>query len=186
MKKLFSLGLLSLFVFSACGETVEATPQKLGKDSAAVLIEEFSDPQCPACAATSPEIEQIVKDNPDLARMEYYHFPLTAIHEYAFVAAEATECAADQGKFWEYLNMIFATQSSLNEDHIYKVADSLKLDRITFDECLDSRKHKRKIQAHMAKGASRQVGYTPSVFVNGELVRYSGAEQFKAYLESVR
>ncbi len=184
MKKLAIFSLLSLFVLTACGAPVDSTPRKLGRTDAPILIEEFSDPECPACAQISPQLEQLVKDNPTLARMEYYHFPLS-YHEHAFIAAEAAECAGDQGKFWEYLGTIFENQSSLSEDYLYKVADSLELNRETFDVCLNDHHHKKKILSHMAEGSRRRLPGTPTIFVNGQMVRWTDAETFKAYLESL-
>jgi protein-disulfide isomerase len=184
MKKFVSLSILSLFILTACGTPVDSTPQKLGRANAKVLIEEFSDPECPACAAISPQVEQFVKDNPELARLEYYHYPLS-YHEHAFIAAEASECAGDQGKFWEYLGTIFANQSSLSEDYLYNIADSLELDRTAFDACVDDHTYKGKILAHMAEGTRRRLPGTPTLYVNGEMIRWSDAETFKAYLESL-
>ena len=185
MKKLILLSLLSLFLLTACtGAANDNSPQKLGRADASVLIEEFSDPQCPACAGISPQLEQLVRNNPGLARLEYYHYPLS-YHEYAFIAAEATECAGDQDKFWEYLGTIFENQSSLSEDYLYKIADSLELKRKAFDACLEDRTYKEKILSHMAEGNLRSVPGTPTLFVNGQMVKWSNAEAFKAYLESL-
>lgn len=185
MKKFTLLTLLSAFLLTACGGVpVDSSPQKLGRADAKVLIEEFSDPECPACAATSPQLEQFVKDNPTLARLEYYHYPLS-YHKYAFITAEATECAGDQGKFWEYLDTIFENQSSLSEDYLYKVADSLELGRTAFDACMDDHTYKGKILSHMAEGSRRRLPGTPTIYVNGQMVKWGGAEAFKAYLESL-
>lgn len=185
MKKLVSLGMLSAFLLAACNTTpVDSTPQMLGNPNAPILVEEFSDPQCPACAAVSPQVEKIILENPDLARMEYYHFPLS-FHKHAFLTAQATECAADQGMFWEYLGQVFETQANLSEDHLYSLANSLELDETQFDECLSSGKYKSKVRAHQAEGSRRNVRATPTIFVNGEMIRWSGPETFKAYLESL-
>lgn len=184
MKKYTILAVLSAFFLTACGAPVDTSPQKLGQANAKILIEEFSDVECPACASISPQVEQFVRDNPQLARMEYYHFPLS-YHEYAFIGAEATECAGDQGKFWEYLGTIFENQSSLSEDYLYKIADSLELDTTAFDACLDGHKYKSKILSHMAEGSRRRLPGTPTLFVDGQMVQWSGTEAFKAYLESL-
>ncbi len=186
MKKFTILTVLSAFFLTACGGgvPVDKSPQSLGQSSAKVLIEEFSDPECPACATISPQVEKFVMDNPTLARLDYYHYPLS-YHEYAFIASEASECAADQGKFWEYLGIVFENQSSLSEDYLYSIADSLELDRVAFDACLDGHKYKSKILSHMSEGSRRRLPGTPTLFVNGEMVKWGGAEAFKAYLESL-
>lgn len=186
MNKLFPILLLSLSVLAACEVETPGTavPQKLGQSNAPVLIEEFSDPQCPACAVISPQVEKIVRENPDVVRLEYYHFPLS-YHEYAFISTEAAECAGDQGKFFEYLGTLFANQSSLSEDYLYNVADSFSLDRTAFDSCLKNHEHKAKILADMEEGSRRKIPGTPAIFVNGQLLKWSDSETFTGYLKSL-
>ena len=185
MKKISIFFFISLFLLSACtSPSGDNRPRMLGNPDAKVLIEEFSDAECPACSIISPAAESLVRNNPDLARLEYYHFPLS-YHPYAFIAAEASECAGDQGKFFEYLSVLFANQPSLSEDYLYNVADSLDLDRTAFDTCLKNHHYKAKIIAHMAEGKKRGLPGTPTFYVNGQMVQWSGAETFKAYLESL-
>jgi protein-disulfide isomerase len=129
-------------------------------------------------------MEKLIRENPDLARLDYYHFPLS-YHPYAFIAAEACECAGDQGKFFEYLDTLYANRSGISEDYLYKVADSLKLDRSAFDACLENHDYKPKILSQMAEGKRRGLPGTPTFYVNGQLVKWSGPEIFKAYLEGL-
>ncbi|MBN2307141.1 thioredoxin domain-containing protein [Candidatus Peregrinibacteria bacterium] len=159
-------------------------PHHLGNSDAKVLIEVFSDPQCPACGIIVPQAEEMVRENPDLARFDYYHFPLS-YHPYAFIAAEASECAGDQGKFFDYLNTLYANQSSISEDYLYNVADSLNLDRSKFDVCLENHEFKDKIMSQLAEGTRRGLPGTPTFYVNGQQVRWNGVDTFKAYLESL-
>ena len=189
MRKICFLLVVSGFLLSSCKTAPISTssspsPQILGQSSAPVLVEEFSDPQCPACGNISPQVEKIVRANLDVVRLEYYNFPLP-YHEYAFISAEAAECAGDQGKFFEYLGTLFANQSSLTEDYLYNVADSLKLDRTPFDACLKNHDHKDKILAQMAEGNSRKIPGTPSLYVNGQMIKWSDAETFTGYLKSL-
>jgi len=186
MKKLTFLFLFTFILLSACttANDSDADPRSLGNPNASVLIEEFSDPECPACGQISPEVEKLIRENPDLARLDYYHFPLS-YHQYAFIASEASECAGDQGKFFEYLGILFKNQSSLSEDYLYSVADSLGLNRTAFDACLNNHDYKAKILAQMAEGKRRGLPGTPTFYVNGEMVKWSGTESFKAYLESL-
>ena len=188
MNKLSLLLLTSFAVLSACTTQtpagVDAEPHTLGSDDAKVTIQEFSDVQCPACGAISPQVEQFVRNNPELVRLEYFHFPLS-YHEHAFMGAEAAECAGEQGKFFEYLGTLFQNQNSLSEDFMKNTADSLNLDRTKFDACMDNHTYKAKIQAHMEEGTSRGLPGTPSLYINGELVRWTDPETFKGYLESL-
>ena len=186
MKKIvyFSLLLIPLLFLSACTNGNAGPRAELGNPDAPILIEEFSDIECPACATISPQIEEIVKKNPELARFRYYHFPLPQ-HDYAFPAAEATECAHDQGKYWEYLMLAFKNQRKLSEDKLKSMAAELGLDQQSFDECYDSGKKKSKVKADLYEGRRRQVSYTPSIFVNGQLIQWNGVVQFEAYLKSL-
>ena len=160
------------------------SPRTLGDLNSRVVIDEFSDPQCPACGAISPMVEQLIRENPDLARLNYYNFPLS-YHEHAFISAEAAECAGDQGKFFEYLGTLFRNQNSLSEDFLYSVADSLDLDRTKFDACLQNHDKKAKILAQIAEGQRRGLPGTPTFYVNGQQIQWSGVDTFKAYLESL-
>jgi protein-disulfide isomerase len=188
MKKTILLFLLSFTFLSACdagsGATTVATPQKLGQQTAPVLVEEFSDPQCPACGEISPQVETIIRANPDVARLDYYNFPLP-YHENAFISSEAALCAGDQGKFFEYLGVLFKNQHSLTEDFLKNTADSLSLDRTAFDACLNNHDHKADVLAQMGEGDKRKIPGTPTLFVNGQMIKWSDAATFTGYLKSL-
>ena len=106
-------------------------------------------------------------------------------HTHAFKAAEASECAADQAKFWEYSKILFENQRNLTEDNLKAFAGRLKLDQSAFDECLDSSAKKVRVKADMVEGRYRQLSYTPSIYVNGELLKWPGAEKFEVYIKSL-
>ena len=175
---------LSLLLLVGCTNNVDTTPHSIGNADAPVLIEEFSDPECPACGVIGPQIEEFARNNTDLVRLEYYHFPLS-YHENAFIAAEASECAGDQGKFWEYLGTVYANQKSLSEDFLYNIADDLELNRTSFDACLEGHDKKGKIVAHQREGRVRNLPVTPTLYVNGQMVKFGGMEQFETYIKSL-
>ncbi len=88
----------------------------LGADDAPVTIIEFSDFQCPYCARFDVEtLPQILSNYGDRVRFVYRDFPLTSMHDYALKAAEASECAHEQGKFWEYYDLLFKNQTALTQ-----------------------------------------------------------------------
>lgn len=177
---------LSLTLLSACKPAQDFGPRPfLGSETASVVIKEFSDLQCPACAAISPQVEKLVRENPTLAKFEYYHFPLPQ-HQFAFKAAEASECAADQGQFFEYIAAAFEHQQELTDEGLKQRATELGLDQEAFDTCLDSGVKKDKVKADLYEGRQLQVNSTPSLFVNGQLVRWSNAEEFEGYLRSLQ
>jgi len=185
MKKLITTLLItfSLFLLSSCAST-DTTPMSLGKADAPVVIEEFSDVQCPACGVISPQVETLARNNPDIVKLSFYHFPLS-YHEFAYTGAMAAECAGDQGKFWEYLGQEYANQQSLSDDFFYSLASSLKLDESAFKTCLDSDAKKAKITAHLAEGKARQIPGTPTLYINGEMVDWAGLETMDAYVKGL-
>jgi len=83
----------------------------IGKTDAPVTIIEFSDFQCPYCSKAHPTVKQVMSEYGDKVRLVFKHFPLVTIHPRAQIAAEATECAKDQGKFWEFHDQLFEHQA---------------------------------------------------------------------------
>ena len=107
------------------------------------------------------------------------------MHTQAQKAAEAAECAGEQGKFWEYGDQLFARQQTLGEAAYTEIADYLKMDRAKFDACRASDKTLAKIRQQQSDGSAAGVSGTPATFVNGQLI--SGAvpyEQLKAAVDA--
>lgn len=153
-----------------------------GPADAPVTIVEFSDFQCPYCARVAPTIKQIKETYGDSVRIVYRDYPLP-MHENAQKAAEAAECADDQGTFWEYHDMLFANQGALDAASLKRYAGELELNTAEFDSCLDSGKHADEVRKDMAEGSSYGVSGTPAFFVNGILV--SGAQPFSAFQQII-
>jgi len=101
------------------------------------------------------------------------------MHQYAQKAAEATECADDQDKFWEYHDLVFANQGALDVDSLKGYAAQLDLDTATFNDCLDGGKQSSEVEKDSQDGQSYGVAGTPAFFINGQLV--SGAIPFEDY-----
>ncbi len=110
-------------------------------------------------------------------------FPLSSIHPFAQKASEATECANDQGKFWEYHDLLFANQGALDVDSLKGSAVELGLDTGTFDECLDSGEYEQEVLQDLQDGQAAGVTGTPAFFVNGQLV--SGAQPFTVFQQVI-
>jgi len=157
-----------------------------GNFDAAVTIIEYSDYQCPFCSRFDDTMKQVMANYPNDVRWVYKHFPLDSIHPFARKAAEASECAGEQDKFWEYSDELFANQSSINFPYLKEAAKSIGLNTGKFDECLDSDKYASKVDDDYWEGISAGVSGTPGNIINGELV--SGAlpyEQMEAIIESI-
>ncbi len=149
----------------------------LGSPEARVKVEEFSDFQCPSCGSVESIIKEIITTFGSRIVFYYKHFPLVSIHPYAFRAALASECANDQGKFWEYHDLLFANQNvggspRFSRDELIGYAKELNLEQDKFTACLDSRAKEKVVRDDMAEGNARNLNGTPTFFVNGEQVQF--------------
>jgi protein-disulfide isomerase len=141
-----------------------------GNANSKVVVQEYSDFQCPACGATYLLVKELVQKYAKDVRFEFKHFPLTKIHINAYSAALASECANDQGKFWPYHDKLFENQTNLGTSDLKKYAVDLGLDTTKFNACLDTRAEKSIIDADVREANTRQVPGTPTFFVNGKQV----------------
>ena len=160
---------------------VEPAPDDpaLGAPTAPVTVIEFSDFQCPFCQRVMPTLKRLHDAYGDRVRIVWKDFPLTSIHPEAFKAAEAGQCAREQGKFWEYHDRLFANQQALQPEFLKKYAVELGLDAAKFNACLDTAKYAERVQEQMGVGNALGVSSTPSVFINGRLV--SGAHPYETF-----
>jgi protein-disulfide isomerase len=150
----------------------------IGGSDATVEIVEFSDFQCPFCARTVPTVKQILDEYGNQVKIVYKDFPLS-FHQNAQKAAEVAECADDQGSFWEYHDVLFANQASLDTTSLKKYAQDLGLDTGQFNECLDSGKHTQEVLEDFNEGRSLGISGTPTFFINGR--KLVGAQPFSAF-----
>ena len=142
----------------------------LGPATAPVTIVEFSDFECPYCAALFPTMKQVETNYKDKVKVVYRQFPLTQIHPNAQKAAEASLCAADQQKFWELHDAMFQDNRNLGIDALKQKAAALKLDTTIFNACLDSAKHADKVKKDIFDGVKAGVTGTPALFINGRFL----------------
>jgi protein-disulfide isomerase len=141
--------------------------------NAAVLVTEFADLQCPACRGAQPLVKALIEKYSMQIRFEFKHFPIRSIHQYTMVAAEASECAADQGKFWEFEEVAYEKQPDLNAKTPAQWAKDLGLDMTLFDRCTRSHIKKDTIMSDYEEGKKQGVNGTPTFFVNGKKVESS-------------
>ena len=149
-----------------------------GSENPKITVIEYSDIQCPYCSVFHKTMKQIINDYPDDVRWIYKHFPLDSIHPTARKAAEASECAGDQGRFWEYLDNLFDNQRNLSDSYLSTAAEKVGLDISQFENCLSSGKHKNKVNNDFIEGKKAGVTGTPGSIINGKL--YKGALQYNA------
>jgi len=158
---------------------VAADDPALGSASAPVTLVEFSDFQCPFCARVRPTLMRVKEAYGDRVRIVWKDFPLTSIHPQAFKAAEAGQCAREQGKFWEYHDRMFANQQALQPEFLKKYAADAGLAAAAFNTCLDSARHAERVKSQIGEGTGLGVSSTPSVFINGRML--SGAQPYEAF-----
>lgn len=155
----------------------------LGSANAPVTIIEFTDYQCPACAAMQPSIEKLIKEYEGKVRLVVRDFPLEQ-HENAYKAAEAAEAAREQGKYWEYVALLMRNQTKLDVASLKEYASQTALDRQKFDAALDSGKFADAVSRDLRDGMRVGVNGTPTLFVNGRLVSEATPEALKAAIET--
>jgi protein-disulfide isomerase len=168
----------------------------LGRPDAQVQVLEFADFECPACAnfavVTEPDVRKRLVDQ-GIVSLRFFDYPLP-MHKNTWDASHAAACANDQGKFWEMHDRIFLgqndwnTQASRNPKGIFeRYARELNLNADTFEECYDSRRHQRKIEAHKAEAERRTINQTPTFVFGSRIVPGAiGYDEFKALVDSVR
>ncbi len=153
-----------------------------GSADAPVTIIEFSDFQCPFCERFVTETLSLIDEKyiqTGKVKLVYRDFPLENIHLQATPAAEAAECADEQGEFWEYHDKLFENQQSLSAANYKLWAKELGLDEEQFNDCVDSKKYAAEVQKDLADGTAAGVSGTPAFFVNGKSV--SGAQPFTVF-----
>jgi len=152
---------------------VEATydPARLrGSPSAPIIIIEFSDFQCPYCRGALPTLRKILAKYEGQVSLAYRDLPLREIHPQADMAAEASRCAGEMGKFWEYHDQLFENPNKLNREGLIDIARTLKLDEKQFDACLSNRKYKEQVEQDRQLGLRAGVSGTPGFIIKGNLL----------------
>jgi len=189
----------------AQGEIVTVTPKirpqvdghSMGDPNALVKIIEFSDFQCPYCKQFADSTEQAIIDN--FIATGKVHFTYHSMGNFVSQniglggtesrdSAEASYCAADQGKFWEYKDILFA--NSLGEDQgffararLEKMAEAIGLDVAQFNECMDSKKFRDQVNQDYKDGIAAGVTGTPSFVINGKLI--TGAQPIEVFQQEI-
>ena len=137
----------------------EAVPKR-GPADAPVVIVEYTDYQCPYCGRVQPTIDAIMERYGDSVVHVFKNLPLP-MHQQAKLAAEAALCAADQGKFWELHDWLFANKSNISHDTLTAQATELQLDVAAFTSCLDGGTHRQQVQDEAKEANSFGIRGTP-------------------------
>lgn len=179
---------------SPTGTKVEAvgvgTLPALGKEGGTVTFVEFGDYQCPFCARFLAEVETRLRDQYiATGRMKMYWRDFPFLGPESREAALAARCASDQGKFWQYHDLLFLNQAGENQgafskENLIGLAVSIQLNQAEFKQCLESRKFEADLEADLAAGRDLGVQGTPTAFINGE--RVVGAQAYEVFEEIIK
>lgn len=153
-----------------------------GNATAPITVVEFTDFQCPACAAMHPVLEEVLKSYGDKVRFVVRDYPLNQ-HEFARKAAEAANAAHAQGKYFEYIALLFKNQKALDVPSLKKYATQIGLDRARFDAALDRGVYAAEIKKDLEDGEIYGVGSTPTIFINGVQLRVLNADGLRQAID---
>lgn len=140
-----------------------------GSRQAAVRIVQFSDFECPFCAEASKIVFEFIQANPTKAYVVWKDFPLPE-HEHAQAAALAAQCAAQQGKFWEYHDKLFESQASLDEATYTRIASEVSLGLERFNRCRGQRQSLPLVARNIEEGRALGVDGTPFFIIGGQVI----------------
>jgi protein-disulfide isomerase len=185
VEKLRAVALIQTFLIApeppVFSITTADQPSK-GNAAARVTIVAFTDYQCPACAEIQVILERLIKEYGTTVRLVARDFPLVQ-HTQAFKAAEAAEAAREQGKYWEYVEVLLRNQSALEVTKLKEYASALNLDRSRFDQALATGKFADTVQRDIQDGLKVGVDSTPTLFINGRRVADKSYPALKAIID---
>jgi len=150
---------------------VSYDPARLrGDPKSPVTIVEFSDYQCPYCQGVEPTLKKLLAKYQGRVSLAYRDLPLKDIHPQAQLAAEASRCAGEQGKFWEYHDVLFQNPNRLDRNSLTEHARTVSLDEKQFESCLAAGKYKTQVEEDRQAGLRAGVTGTPGFFINGNVL----------------
>lgn len=170
---------------------VETSQDKsLGNADAPVVVVEYGDYQCPACGRFASTVKpKIVDEFVNSGQVRFVFRSFQFIGEESQWAAEAAECANEQGKYWEYYEKLYSSQAGENagafrKENLERFAADLGLETVPFNQCLASGKYTEKVKAETLEAQRLGLRSTPSLLVNGELV--DGGGQYEILSAKIR
>ena len=174
-----------LLSLDAPRQRVEVLPDDPAKGpvDAPIVLVEFSDFQCPFCQRATGTLAELIDRYEDQIRLVYKDYPLPR-HAQAFKAAEAGNCAHEQGMFWEFHDKMFGSQDALDVPALKSYASELGLEAASFSACLDEGRYTRRVQQDTQIGQRYGVSSTPTVFINGRPVM--GAAPLETFDQIIR
>jgi protein-disulfide isomerase len=145
----------------------EPTDHVRGAEHARVTVIEYADFECPYCKMAEQTPPLLLERFPGKVRFIYRHFPLVEAHPHAFLAAEASEAAAAQGRFWQMHDLLFQNQGHLKDKDLYRYAGEAGLDLARYTAEMDDHIYLQKVREHVEGGRRSHIRATPAFFVDG-------------------
>ncbi len=154
-----------------------------GPADAPVTIVEYSDFQCPYCGRMSNLMDQVLKKNPETVKLVFKHFPLSS-HRFALQAALATMAAHREGKFWPFHDQLFANYNQLSDQKIEEIAQEMGFEQEAFKKMLQDPALLEQIKRDYQQGVEAGVRGTPTLYINGQLVRDRSLEGIQSMIDN--
>ncbi len=142
----------------------------LGAEEPLIYIVGFESFACPFCKEDQENIRQMMTKFSSIVRFISKDFPTEGLHPDVFNAHLAADCANEQGRYWEFRDILFDNQGDFSKTNIKKLANQFGLNEQQFDSCFDSEKFSQEIRQDYADGVQAGVVGTPSYLVNGNLI----------------
>jgi len=156
----------------------------IGPEDAPITIIEFSDYQCPYCKKWHDEVlDRMLANYPGQIRFVYRDFPLISIHPGAAPAAEAADCAGEQGSYWPFYQALFSMKYDLTTEAYQQYAAELGLDMQAFAECLADRRYEPEVMGDYNYAVNLGISSTPTFFING--IPIVGAQPYEVFKQLI-
>jgi protein-disulfide isomerase len=146
---------------------VEPTDHMQGSEHARVTVVEYGDFECPSCKVAATTAKLLLERFPNRIRFVFRHFPVQEAHPHALMAAEASEAAAAQGKFWAMYDVLFQNQAHLKDRDLHRYAADLGLDMARYTAEMDDHIYLQKVREHVEGARRCHIRATPTFFVDG-------------------
>lgn len=169
---------------NSLSEPVGPDDHAQGPETAPVTLLEYGDYQCSYCGEAYPILKEVQAKMGKGLRFVFRNFPITSIHPQAFIAAEAAEAAAGQGKFWQMHDKLYENQFDLSAESIVIYAEQVGLDMDRFIKEVNDQTYAKRIKADFQSGVMSGVNGTPSLFINGE--RYDGERDATSIVRALK
>ena len=154
-----------------------------GNENAPITLVEYGDFECPYCGMAHPIIKRLQKHFDNQLRFVFRNFPLSEIHPYAEMAAEAVEYAGSHGRFWEMHDLLYENQDRLGMPLFLELADALNLPVDDLEDAITNKRFEPKIRKDFLGGVRSGVNGTPTFYINGQ--RYVGPFEFEELASAI-